>query len=165
MPSTPFLPLVPQLGHTDRKTRRYLWACSKVAVRSSADQHAPKFHRFLNAAADHISIGNDIASYDKELRAYQSGEAAEMINVVQVIKESHRLEDVGEAKGMACAWQLHSEDWMGRELKKLQEIEGEEALSADEWRFVDAVLHVASGSVFTGVVISRYGGERVEPEQ
>jgi hypothetical protein len=78
-----------------------------------------------------------------------------MINLVHVIMESYRL-DAEAAKSMAYGWQLHSEDEVGKEIKVLR---GSGDLSLDEWRFLEACLHTASGNLFTSVVISRYGGE------
>jgi hypothetical protein len=78
-----------------------------------------------------------------------------MINLVHVIMQSYRL-DAEAAKFMAYAWQLHSEDQVGKEIEVLRRT-GD--LSLDEWRFLEACLHAASGNVFTSV-ISRYGGEQ-----
>lgn len=78
-----------------------------------------------------------------------------MINLVHVIMESYRL-DAEAAKSMAYAWQLHSEDRVGKEIEAFRRTGN---LSLEEWRFLEACLHAASGNLFTSVVISRYGGE------
>lgn len=78
-----------------------------------------------------------------------------MINLVHVIMEVEHMHAV-EAKSMAYAWQLSTEDEILRELEGLT---GRDELSAEEWRFVDACLLAASGNLLTSIVISRYGGE------
>ena len=108
-----------------------------------------------------------------EKRRFESGEAKSLINIVSVIKNLERVGDAA-AKSMAYAWQLCMENEILKdldELKKKKEKEkgGEEkecnGLSAEkeqeeeEWRFIDAWLLVASGNLFTSVVMSRYGGE------
>ena len=127
---------------------------AKFSVGSSVDQHAPVFRSFLRALGDQISIANDIASYDKELADYKSRKSKDMINVVHVMTECYSL-DAQAAKSMSYAWQLHSEDLVAKELGAMKT----KGLSREEWRLVDACLHAASGNVFAGVVISRYGGE------
>ena len=127
---------------------------AKFSVGSSVDQHAPVFRGFLRALGDQISIMNDIASYDKELKHYKSGKSKNMINVVHVMTQCYSL-DAQAAKSMAYAWQLHSEDLVAKELEAMSM----KGLSREEWRFVDACLHAASGNLFASVVISRYGGE------
>ena len=77
-----------------------------------------------------------------------------MINVVHVIKEINDVDDVA-AKSMAYAWQLWTENQIGKELEAMRD----SALSPEEWEFVDAALIAAAGDTFTSVVMSRYGGE------
>ena len=61
-----------------------------------------------------------------------------------------------EAKSMAYAWQLFTENEI---LQELEGLKGRDELSAEDWRFLDACLLAASGSLLSSVVMSRYGGE------
>ena len=78
-----------------------------------------------------------------------------MINLVHVIMEGNQLDAEG-GKSIAYAWQLLSESWIRNEIDNLCK-RGD--LTVEEWRFVEACLLAASGSLFTSVIVSRYGGE------
>ena len=119
------------------------------------NQEDPKFHRFLRHVGDHISIVNDLASYEKEKQRFEAGKATSMINLVIVIMRIDRLEEEA-AKSMAYAWQLCTENEILRELVSLEK---RDELSIQDWRFVEACLLTASGNLFTSVVMSRYGGD------
>ena len=127
----------------------------KFSIRSYVDLEDPRLRRFLRYLGDQMSIANDIASYEKEKRGFQTGKVTSMINLVHVLMEVNRV-DTTAAKSMAYAWQLYTEDIVLKELEMLKK--GDE-LSLDEWEFVDTCLVAASGSLLTSVVISRYGGE------
>ena len=120
------------------------------------DQSSAKLSRFLGYLGDQISIANDIASYEKEKRQFQTGKVAAMINVVHVITKVDRMDDM-EAKSMAYAWQLWTEN---RIIRELEEMKRQDDLSLEEWRFADACLVAAAGNLLTSIVISRYGGEK-----
>ena len=153
-------------------------------MRSRVDSNSPNLHRIVHHIGDQISIVNDLASYEMEKRRFESGKAKSLINIVSVIMNLERVGDA-VAKSMAYAWQLCMENEILKdmdELKKKKEerkecnglkAEKEEekecnGLSAEKedeeeeeevWRFIDAWLLVASGNLFTSVVMSRYGGE------
>ncbi|KAL8866201.1 MAG: hypothetical protein Q9198_008992 [Flavoplaca austrocitrina] len=133
----------------------FTFACAKFSIRSHADQHHPSLRPLLHHIGDHISIVNDIASYDKEKRNFESGKASSVINLVDVIMQQERLE-AEPAKTMAYAWQLLTEDAIKGDLDRLKE---SGVMGQEEWRFVDACLGAATGNLFTSVVIKRYGGE------
>ncbi|KAL8978224.1 MAG: hypothetical protein Q9205_006148, partial [Flavoplaca limonia] len=133
----------------------FTFACAKFSIRSHADQHHPALRPLLRHIGDHISIVNDIASYDKEKRNFESGKASSVINLVDVIMQQERLE-AEPAKAMAYAWQLFTEEAIRRDLNRLKE---SGMMGQEEWRFVDACLGAARGNLFTSVVIKRYGGE------
>lgn len=145
----------PPPNSTNSVESSFTWACSKFAIRSTANQENPKLHRFLRRLGDQVSIANDLASYEKEKRRFEAGRASSMINLVHVIMKVERMQAV-EAKSMAFAWQLFTENEILQELKGLK---ARDELSAEDWRFVDACLLAASGNLLTSVVISRYGGE------
>ena len=134
-------------------------------MRSSVDENSPNLHRIVHHIGDQISIVNDLASYEMEMQRFESGKAKSLINIVSVIMKIERVEEV-VAKSMAYAWQLCMENEIRKDLeelkKKIEERKQWNELSVEEeedWRFIDAWLLVASGNLFTSVVMSRYGGE------
>ncbi|KAL8706577.1 MAG: hypothetical protein Q9201_000390 [Fulgogasparrea decipioides] len=135
---------------------RFTWAMAKFSTRSTVDQNSPKFGRFLGYVGDQISIANDIASYEKEKRSYENGDADAMINVVHVIAKTEGLADE-QAKCMAYAWQLWTES---RIIEELDELDKKGDLSLEEWAFVDACLVAAAGNLLAAVVMVRYGGHK-----
>ncbi|KAL9052308.1 MAG: hypothetical protein Q9206_004361 [Seirophora lacunosa] len=125
-------------------------------VANDVDQSNPCLRRLLHHIGDQISIVNDMASYDKEKRHFDTGRAKSMINLVHVIATLERV-DAQTAKAMAYAWQLSTENAI---LEDLQALKRQGELSSEEWRFVDACLTAASGHLFASVVMARYGGEK-----
>ncbi|KAL8644291.1 MAG: hypothetical protein Q9210_007325 [Variospora velana] len=131
-------------------------SCAKFSICSSVDQTKPELRRLLRHIGDHISIVNDMASFEKEKRHFDAGRANSMINLVHVIATLERAE-TQTAKSMAYAWQLWTENAILEELKALKQRNG---LSSEEWSFVDVCLMAASGNLLASVVMSRYGGEK-----
>lgn len=105
---------------------------------------------------DHVSVANDLGSWKKEKRAYDTGQVLYLINAVDVVKTLFCLETDRAAVAMTEALQLQIEVDVDMEIQRMIE---EDILTAEEWRFVDATLHVMSGNVFVSTVMSRYGGE------
>ncbi|KAI4200162.1 MAG: hypothetical protein LQ350_004123 [Teloschistes chrysophthalmus] len=137
---------------------RFIWAGAKFSLNSSVDLDNYKYKTLLRHLGDHMSIANDIASYAKEKRSFEKGDAAAMINVVHVIAQKEGLGNE-QAKCMAYAWQLWTENQISEEIKRLHD---GSLLDLEEWAFVDACLLAASGNLLTSVVIPRYGGERIK---
>ncbi|KAL8937593.1 MAG: hypothetical protein Q9216_004351 [Gyalolechia sp. 2 TL-2023] len=125
-------------------------------IANTADQTNAHIQRLLRHIGIHISIANDIASYEKEKQHFETGKATSMINVVHVIAMLERVE-AQTAKPMAYAWQLSTENKILEELRSLKR---QDVLSIEDWMFVDACLTAASGSLLSAVVMSRYGGEK-----
>ncbi|KAG8525255.1 uncharacterized protein KY384_008899 [Bacidia gigantensis] len=134
----------------------YVLAVCKFSVGSSTDLHNPDLYDFLSHYRDHIAISNDLASYEMERQGFESGKATAMINVVEVIMRVERV-DVAQAKALAYAWQLYTEDEILRELKKLKE---STVLGDEDWRLVDACLLANTGNVIVWAILARYGGEQ-----
>ena len=105
---------------------------------------------------DHFSIANDIASYDKEYSNFKNGRGKHLINVVAVVQKLLGLPDLDSAKAASYALQLWTEQAI---LEELEGMKIKDELTVAQWKFVDVVLAMAAGNVFTSVVISRYGGE------
>ena len=115
----------------------------------------PRFRRYLSLVGDHLGLVNDLASYDKELRALENGETSDMINLVAVVKDVTSLRGTDDAKSAAWTLQLQIEKQMIKELEDLQA----QGLSNDEWWFLEAVAFAATGNVMFCMTTSRYGGE------
>lgn len=134
---------------------RYVLACTKFALSSSVDLQSPCLARYLRLLKDHVSVANDLGSWKKEKRAYENGQVRYMINAADVVKNFFHLEEQG-AIAMTEAFQLQIEVNIDAELQRMIE---ENILTSEEWRFVDATIHVMSGNIFVSTVMSRYGGE------
>ena len=78
-----------------------------------------------------------------------------MINVVHVIMGVERI-DAKAAKSVAYAWQLHTESAIRDELEELRM---RHDLGCKDWKFIEACMLATSGSLFSAIVMSRYGGE------
>ncbi|KAI4250919.1 MAG: hypothetical protein L6R42_008570 [Xanthoria sp. 1 TBL-2021] len=105
---------------------------------------------------DHLGIINDMASYDKELRASKSSDGEQMINIVDVVQRIMCLPDVDSAKAMAYAYQLQTEALM---IDELQHLKNEARFEYQEWQYLEATYICASGHAFFSMTSSRYGGE------
>lgn len=134
---------------------RFVIAAAKFSIRSSVRIADPRFERCLNLVSDHLGIVNDLASYEKELRALESGDTKDMINVVHVMKELTTLEGTSEAKSVVWALQLQIEGQIMEELEELR-VQG---LEDEEWWFLEAVASTAVGNVMFCMTTGRYGGE------
>lgn len=115
----------------------------------------PRFARYLSLVSDHLGLVNDLASYDKELRALNHGETSDMINIVAVMKNVTLLRGTDEAKRVVWALQVQIERQMVDELEGLRA----QGLSDEEWWFLEAVASTAVGNVMFCMTSSRYGGE------
>ena len=125
------------------------------------DTTLPQFAVILRLIGDHLGIVNDIASYDKELRAFETGNAADMINIVALMKNMMSLPDTTTAKAVAYAYQLQVETWILEEIECLRK----NALSDEEWWFIEVLILAITGNVFWCMISSRYGGKaaRISP--
>lgn len=110
----------------------------------------------MRLASDHLSLVNDLASFEKELRAYEEGKVHYLINAVDVVRKLLGMTSWSSAKAFTYAYQLEVENEMQKELDRLM-MYGR--LSLEEWRFVEASLRMLAGNVFYSIVTSRYGGE------
>ena len=116
----------------------------------------PRLAKLLSLIRDHLAIINDLASYDKELRDFESGASADLINIVEVFRRVVSLPDEDAAKGMAYSYQLQIEEWIEDELQRLRT---NNELSDEQWRFLYAIIACAAGNAFYSMTSSRYGGE------
>ena len=143
-------------------------AAAKYSIHSRIDHRSPKYSRFLNLVSDHLGIVNDLASYDKELRALAEGKTNDMINLRHVIRtvtlsgqngEEMRGISKDEAKGIAWALQLETERQMMEELERFRTSDDDGGLTDEEWWLLEAVVATCTGNVFFCMSTSRYGGE------
>ena len=114
-------------------------------------------NRILSLISDQISIVNDLASFDKEKRAYDSGKTPYLINVVDVVQKFCLFPDPSSGKAVCYALQLEVEKAITDEISSLRK-DGD--LTQDQWNFIDATLEMAAGNVFYSIVAARYGGEK-----
>jgi hypothetical protein len=105
----------------------------------------------------HLLIVNNLDSFKKEKRAYESGKAQHLINSVDVIQRLLALPNEDTAIAMSLALQLQHEYQIDMEVKRLA---ADGALSDKEWKFVDALLACLAGNVLICSIMSRYGGEK-----
>lgn len=103
-----------------------------------------------------MSIANDLGSWDKEKKAYDTGKVLYLINAVDVVKNLFSLPTFDAAIAMTQALQFQIECEIDAEIQQLME---GNVLTADEWEFIGATLHVMSGNVLVSTIMSRYGGE------
>ncbi len=124
-----------------------------VSLCSNAGAQA-RFRRYLSLVGNHLGLVNDLASYEKELRALENSETSDMINLVAVVKDVTSLQGTDDAKSVTWALQLQIEKQMMQELKILQ-VQG---LTNEEWWFPEAVAFAATGNVMFCITTSCYGG-------
>lgn len=136
---------------------RYILACVKFSLASDVWIEDPKLATILRLISDHVSLVNDLASFDKELRAFEEGKVCYLINAVDVVRKLFGLSNWQSAKALTFAMQLEVESLMEEELTRLS-VDG--YLTQKEEEFVQACLTMTAGNVFYSIVTSRYGGEK-----
>ena len=134
---------------------RFVVAAAKFAIKSDVSVSDPRFSHYLSLVGDHLGLVNDLASYDKELRALLRGDTKDMINIVDVIKKVTSLDGTAEAKSVVWALQLQIEKQMMEELERLRV----HNLTDEEWWFLEAVTSTVTGNVMYCMTTGRYGGE------
>lgn len=134
---------------------RFVLASVKFSIGSDVDLSDPRLQRFLTLVKDHLSIVNDLASFDKEDRAFKSGADKEIINIVDVVRQLLSLSD-DDAKVLAYTIQLQTEESMRDELDRLI---SRAELTASHWHYLHALFVSAAGNAFYSMISSRYGGE------
>ena len=137
-------------------THSYVLGCAKFGLNSSVDLDSPRLSRFLRLAKDHMCIGNDLASWEKEKRAYDAGKVNHLLNSVAIAKDLFHLSTDEAAMAMVEALQLQIEVDIDTEIQQMMH---EDAMTVEEWRYVDAILYALSGNIFASTIMARYGGE------
>ncbi|KAK5995386.1 Terpene cyclase 6-like protein [Cladobotryum mycophilum] len=135
----------------------YILACAAFSSNLSIDYNCPQLARYIRPWRDHLSVANDLGSWDKEKKAYEAGRVLYLINTVDTTKTFLKLRSNDAAVAMAYALQLQFETEMDDEIQRLI---AEDCLAAEEWRFIHVSLHALTGNVFGNTVMSRYGGEK-----
>lgn len=148
-----------QLAHVqfNRLTvNRYVLGCVKFSLNSSVDLNSPSLANYIRLFKDHVSIANDLGSWEKEKRAYDTGKVLYLINAVEVTKQLLSLSTYNEAVAITQGLQFEIECKIDKEVQRLV---AEDCLTAEEWQLVDATLPVMSGNVLVSTIMSRYGGQ------
>ena len=134
----------------------FVFASIKFSLSSSVDMQQPVIQRFMMWAADHLSMTNDLYSYEKEARAYREGSCPDLINIVSILENLLSLPNEGSALEIAFALILQREQWMSEELKMF---EATNCLDSETWDFLNAVWACLAGNTFYSMTCVRYGGE------
>lgn len=139
----------------DDAANAWLVASCRLSIASPIPMDEARLARLVRLVGDHVSIVNDLGSFDKEWAAYEGGRTVVLINLVQVLRESCGL-GVDDAKAAAFVLQLLNEREIQEELERLKS-DGE--MGVEHWRFVDSLLALIAGNTFYTMTTSRYGGE------
>ncbi|KAJ6047850.1 hypothetical protein N7499_000567 [Penicillium canescens] len=137
----------------------YVLSCAKFSLNCPVDLTSARLERYIHLVKDHVSIANDLGSWKKEKQAFDSGKVLYMINAVDVMNKLVSRHTTQAAVAITQALQLHIETEIDAEIERLI---SENALTAEEWRFVDGTLRMISGNVLCSIVMSRYGGRDSE---
>ncbi|GKZ17512.1 hypothetical protein AbraCBS73388_009183 [Aspergillus brasiliensis] len=112
------------------------------------------FDRLISLYSDHISLTNDLYSFDKEYGDHcRTG--AVLINAVDVVRKVHRVSEF-IAKQLVRESILEVETEFSEEYRKLH-LSGK--LSGNQQRFVEALTLCLVGHIFYSATSGRYGGE------
>ncbi|KAF9894333.1 hypothetical protein FE257_007836 [Aspergillus nanangensis] len=134
----------------------YALASTLFSINSSVDVKNPKLTRILRLFGEHIAVSNDLASWAKEKRAYDEKKVLYLINTVAAVKNLFATSSNDSAVQLTYAFQLEIEKAIDNEIQRLMT---ENSLNSEEWRFIDAGLHLLGGQALGSCIISRYGGE------
>jgi hypothetical protein len=134
----------------------WTFAAVKFSLASSVDIQQPAIAHFMKLATEHLSIANDLYSYEKEARAYRTGECPDLINFVTVVQKLLGLPNEASALEMSYALLLQREQWLWEELKRLET----QNLSEETWEFLRGMWANLSGNTFFSMTTVRYGGEK-----
>ena len=140
----------------------FVFACVKFSIASSADLTKPSIQKFMTWAADHLSIVNDLYSYEKEARAFQRGSSPDVINIVAVLQQNLGLPDEESAIEMAYLMILQREQWMRKELERIQ---SDADTDEEIWEFLRAVWACLGGNAMYSMTCERYGGKKARIEE
>ena len=134
----------------------YTVACAKFSLNSTVNTTSPRLARFIRLYADHLSIANDLASFERDKRAYVNRKAHYLLNTAEEVRNMCSLYNDETAKFVTLAIQMEVEREVARELSRL-DADGE--TSGAEREFLSALVFFAGGNVMCSVIISQYGGE------
>ncbi|GFF61137.1 hypothetical protein IFM51744_10595 [Aspergillus udagawae] len=111
------------------------------------------FDKLIGLYSDHISLTNDLYSFDKEYSDYcRTG--AVLLNAVDVVRKVHRVSD-SIAKQLVRESILETESEFSEEFKRLK-LSGD--LSDGQQRFIEALTLCLVGHIFYSATSGRYGG-------
>jgi hypothetical protein len=133
-------------------------ACTKFSLCSTVDISSPRIAKFLRLFGDHVSIANDLGSFDKEKKAYVENKVHYLVNTVEEVRKTYSLSNDEDAKFVTLAIQMEVEREMASELSRLN---ANSEVPELEKEFVNALVFVLSGNVMSSVVMSRYGGKYI----
>ncbi|CZT05011.1 hypothetical protein WAI453_007530 [Rhynchosporium graminicola] len=133
----------------------WLVASCKLSIASAVSLKDPLMEKIIRLVGDHISIVNDLGSYDKELAAFESGRTIVHINLVKIVRTSCGL-SIDDAKAAAFTLQLLNEQDILAECTRLK---AHPEVTREHWRFIHTLLLLIAGNTFYTMTTSRYGGQ------
>ncbi|KAK0099605.1 hypothetical protein ONS95_013498 [Cadophora gregata] len=133
----------------------WLVASCKFSTASAISLKDPLMEKIIRLVGDHVSIVNDLGSFEKELAAFESGRTVVHINLVKTMRTSCGL-SIDDAKAAAFTLQLLNEQEI---LAECYRLEKDPSVTVDHWRFVDTLLLLIAGNTFYTMTTSRYGGQ------
>ncbi|OJJ32701.1 hypothetical protein ASPWEDRAFT_185188 [Aspergillus wentii DTO 134E9] len=140
---------------------QFVLACAKFSINSSVDINAPKLQSFRRLVRHHISVANDLGSFEKEMKAFHAAKTLYMINAVQMAKELIDMPTYDPTLGITQAVQMQIETDIDQQIHRLME---EEDMTSAECKYIDAALFTMTGNLHASIVLSRYGSEKWRPE-
>ncbi|XWW97527.1 hypothetical protein V2A60_005511 [Cordyceps javanica] len=136
----------------------HVMACVAFSYNLDVELQNPRIAKYVQLFSDHISVVNDIASWEKEKKAYDTGKVLYLINTVAEVKKLFSLDSYESAIRVTLGLQFHIECEIDREIQALIV---DDHLTADEKQFIKSLLYAMSGNVLVSTIMTRYGGERL----
>ncbi|XP_044717143.1 putative Aristolochene synthase [Hirsutella rhossiliensis] len=118
----------------------YVLGCTKFSLNSSVDLESPRLAKYIRLLKDHVSVANDLGSWEKEKKAYDTGKVLYLINAVDVVKRLFSLDTFDAAVAVTQGLQFQIECEIEAELQQLIDMD---ILTTDEWQFINATLHAS----------------------
>src|SRR6516162_9519845 len=110
-------------------------------TRLSEEEMAP-LNKLITLFGDHISLTNDLYSFDKEYRDHCS-KGAILLNAVDVLHQLLGCGDLQTAKRVTRQLTWHVESELHEEYKRLLAIR--DSFNSRRWRFIEGIFECLTG--------------------
>ncbi|KAJ6060293.1 terpenoid synthase [Penicillium canescens] len=137
------------------------WTSAKLSIGSRQEFYGPKLGTLTRLLAYQMLASNDIASYDKEKRYWQQGQAKqfETTNGVVIIRNLLSLPSDEAAKALAYANQMEIERRIDWEIERLKQ---SGSLTNEDRMLIECMIYCVTGNMMAAITMSRYGGEHAK---